>query len=439
MTRISTEQLQKYTVRIDANGELGTGFFVKPKLIMTCFHVIANTYHTSGDIYVWRTEQEQEKKYTATIEKLPADPQTVDLALLRLKEIIDHPCMAIDPRDLTIADRLYTFGYTKIGLTTQKIRGEPVTLEYEGLDTDLLIKLKSGQVIPGLSGSPLLNQDRGTICGVLKSTRDQNYDLGGRAVPAKVILETFPQLRLSQPKHRQISQNPFTPLVGKIKDPNSFFGRENELLWVFDTLNEGSSVAIIGEGGSGKSSILWAIKQQAPKHLQIPRQPIYIDLSQIYNGNDFYSALCSKVKISTVKGYSLTRALENHHHKFLLLLDEVENMTWEGFTNPVRRQLRGLANETNPPLRLVVAASKPLNILFPDSSDMTSPFEGICREKKISLWDEGIIRHFIQKRLAPTPIQFTETEILQLIDQSRYIPRELMRLCHDLYKNKIYP
>lgn len=434
MPKISAKQLQQYTVRIDAAGELGTGFFVAPGLIMTCFHVIANARETSRGIYVWRTEEAQEKKYTATIEKLPADTTKVDLAVLRLEGIIEHPCVEIDLKDLTIADKLYAFGYTRIGLTNPKIQGEPVTLEYEGLDSDLLIKLKSGQVVPGLSGSPLLNLDTGKICGVLKRTRNESYDLGGRAVPAKVILETFPQLRLLQPNREQITQNPFTPLVGKIKDPKCFFGREKELCWVFDTLNEGSSVAIIGEGGSGKSSLLWAIKQQAAERLQIARQAIPIDMSQIENGNDFYFALCSQVGIPTVKGYSLTRALENHDRKFLLLLDEVENMAWEGFTNQVRRQLRGLANDTNPPLRLVVAASKPLAVLFPDSGGMTSPFQGICREERISPWDKGIIRQFIQQRLAATPIQFTEAEILQLIDRSRGLPRKLMQLCHDLYK-----
>lgn len=433
MPKISAEQLQQYTVRIDAAGELGTGFFVAPGLIMTCFHVIANAYQKSQEINVWRTEEGQEKEYTATIEKLPADTTKVDLAVLRLEGITEHVCVKIDPKDLAIADKLYAFGYTRITQTTKETRGEPVTLEYEGLDGNLLVKLKGGQVIPGLSGSPLLDISRGTICGVLKSTREKKYDLGGRAVPAKVILETFPELRLLQPNREQIPKNPFVPYVGKI-DSNSLFGRENELCWVFDTLNEGSSVAIIGEGGSGKSSILWAIKQQVAERLQIPRQSIYIDMSQIENGNDFYFALCSQVGIPTVKGYSLTRALENHDRKFLLLLDEVENIAWEGFTNQVRRQLRGLANDTNPPLRLVVAASKPLDVLFPDSSDMTSPFKGICREQKISLWDEGIIRQFIQHRLAPTSIQFTEAEILQVIDQSRGLPRKLMQLCHDLYK-----
>ena len=433
MAKISAEQLQEYTVRIDAAGELGTGFFVAPGLIMTCFHVIANAYQKSQEINVWRTEQGQENKYTATIEKLPADKTKVDLAVIRLEGVIEHACVEIDPKDLAIADKLYAFGYTRIGLTNPKIQGEPVTLEYEGLDGELLIKLKSGQVVPGLSGSPLLNIDTGKICGVLKRTRNESYDLGGRAVPAKVILETFPELRLLQLNPEQIPKNPFTPLVGKV-DSNSLFGRENELRWVFDTLNEGSSVAIIGEGGSGKSSILWAVKQQVAERLQIPRQSIYIDMSQIMDNDDFYSELCEQVGIATVKGRKLTNALKYHEHKFLLLLDEVENMVWEGFTNPVRNQLRGLANDTNPPLRLVVAASKPLAVLFPDSGGMTSPFQGICREERISPWNEGIIRQFIQQRLAPTSIQFTEAEILQLIDRSRGLPRKLMQLCHDLYK-----
>jgi len=52
-----------------------------------------------------------------------------------------------------------------------------------------------GQVRPGMSGSPLLNQRTGKVCGIVKFTRDRSFDLGGGAIPTHVILEQFPQLR----------------------------------------------------------------------------------------------------------------------------------------------------------------------------------------------------------------------------------------------------
>ncbi|MEG4210925.1 AAA family ATPase [Microcoleus sp. S13_B4] len=238
--------------------------------------------------------------------------------------------------------------------------------------------------------------------------------------------------------------NPFIPQHGKIDDTKFFFGREREIRRVFETLNSGSSVAIIGERAIGKSSLLQAIYQQAPNQLHSPRQPIYLNLQNVRDEDDFYGALCSLVSIETAKGYLLQRALESH--RLLLLLDEVEKMTWDGFTNQVRGQLRGLAEGNNAPLRLVVAACTSLDTLFPDSQDknMTSPFKGICIEETLKQWDEKICREFIASRLQAswlTPVaqqvHFTEEEIAGLIAESGGYPQKLMQLCYQTYARYI--
>jgi DNA-binding Xre family transcriptional regulator len=238
--------------------------------------------------------------------------------------------------------------------------------------------------------------------------------------------------------------NPFIPQHGKIDDPRFFFGREREIRWVFQTLNSGSSVAIIGERAIGKSSLLQAIYRQAPTQLHHPRQPIYLDLRNVCDEDDFYRALCDKAGIETAKGYQLQRALESH--RFLLLLDRVEKMTSDEFTNQVRGQLRSLAEGTNCPLRLVVSARNPLDILFPESEDknMTSPFKGICIEETMKQWDEEICREFIVSRLQASwlkpvaqPVSFTEEEIAGLIAESGGYPQKLMQLCYQTYARYI--
>ncbi|TAF56848.1 MAG: ATP-binding protein [Oscillatoriales cyanobacterium] len=243
-------------------------------------------------------------------------------------------------------------------------------------------------------------------------------------------------IAVDNPNHN----NPFIPQHGKIDNSRYFFGREREIRRVFETLNSGSSVAIIGERAIGKSSLLQAIYRQAPTQLRHPRQPIYLNLQNVYDENDFYGALCSLVGIEIVKGYQLQRALESH--RFLLLLDEVEKMTWDGFTNQVRGQLRGLAEGINAPLRLVVAACTSLDTLFPDSQDqnMTSPFKGICIEETLKQWDDKISREFIDSRLKADwltpviqPVSFTEDEIAGLIAESGGYPQKLMMLCYQTY------
>lgn len=230
-----------------------------------------------------------------------------------------------------------------------------------------------------------------------------------------------------------ISSNPFIPQTGKVDDAQLFFGRELEIRDVFEVLNNKVSVALIGEEGIGKSSMLWAICQQAEIFLLSPRRPIYLDLNGVRDEDDFYTALCEEVGISKSNGYMLTRALKKH--RVLLAIDNVGKMTWEGFTRQVRDHLRGLAEGQNAPLQLILAASEPLDKLFNDSQDEgnTSPLAGICQEENIKPWDEAIARDFIKVRLAMTKVGFTEEEISQLVQESGGHPRRLMQLCYQNY------
>ncbi|MEG4405612.1 nSTAND1 domain-containing NTPase [Microcoleus sp. MON2_D5] len=233
--------------------------------------------------------------------------------------------------------------------------------------------------------------------------------------------------------------NPFIPQHGKIDDPKFFFGREREIRRVFETLNSGSNVAVIGESAMGKSSLLQAIYREAPNQLRYARQPIYIDLQIVCDEDDFYGDLCHKAGIEKAKGGNLSRALESN--PLLLLLDEVENMRWDGFTNPTRSLLRGLTEGSNPPLRLVIAARTSLDILFP-GTNMTSPFKG--HEETLKQWDEKISREFIVSRLQASwltpvaqPVNFTEEEIAGLIAESGGYPQKLMQLCYQTYARYI--
>nr|MDJ0903586.1 hypothetical protein [Xenococcus sp. MO_188.B8] len=59
----------------------------------------------------------------------------------------------------------------------------------------------------------------------------------------------------SQAKVPKVKQNPFKYLTGRIDDPKLVFGREKEVKRIFELLNIGSSVAVIGEREIGKSSL----------------------------------------------------------------------------------------------------------------------------------------------------------------------------------------
>ncbi|MDZ8083120.1 MAG: hypothetical protein RMX35_29155 [Nostoc sp. DcaGUA01] len=231
--------------------------------------------------------------------------------------------------------------------------------------------------------------------------------------------------------------NPFTPLndmIG-IDDQHLLYGRESEITRIFEILNSGSSIALIGKEKIGKSSLLQAIYQQAQHRLVRPRKAIYLNLSLIFNDDDFYDELCERVNIPVQRGRELIRNLQKQ--QLLLLLDEVEQMIWRGFTKDLRQLLCGLAGGANPPLRLVITAREHLKILFPDSRDNPSPFQSVCIEEIIQPWDENIVRGFIRNRLINTQVSFTEEEIIQLIKESCGHPQRLMYSCHQIYSRYI--
>jgi len=426
--------LQNCTVRLSVGGSIGTGFFVAPNLILTCAHVVKGAVSKPINAF-W---QSQARTYVAEISQC-LDDSNLDLALLRLLPdqegvpIANQPWVDLDKSAPILDEALYSYGYPQ-----SYPNGDSATFAYEGDSTgksgSKLYKLKEGQVDFGLSGAPLLNQRTGKVCGIVNLSRHVTSDLGGRAVPSTVILNLFPALLDQAPfNSRTPLTNPFRPLAGQVDNPQLFFDRSQVIRRIFETLNSGSSVALIGEREMGKSSILWALCQQAQARLQLPRQPIYLNLQLIYSEDEFYSELCEKAGIPDLRGRELLRALRDQ--RLLLLLDEVERIQEESFTRQVREQLRGLAEGSNAPLRLVLAASISLDRLFPDSyqEGNVSPLVGICLEEPLRAWDETTIRTFITSRLEPTPIRFTDAEIDQLIQGSQGKPKHLMRLCHQTF------
>jgi hypothetical protein len=231
--------------------------------------------------------------------------------------------------------------------------------------------------------------------------------------------------------------NPFVLQKSRVDDVQQFFNREREIRRVFEVLNSGSSVALIGEEGIGKSSLLWKVCQLAESCLHSPRQSVFLDLNLVHDENDFYSALCHEVGIPEGNDYRLTRNLRDR--RILLAIDNVGKLRWKGFTRGVRDRLRGLAEGSNAPLKLILAASEPLERLFNDSQDegKTSPLAGICQEENLKPWDETTARAFIDARLAMTSVRFTEEEIIQLVQESGGHPRQLMQLCYRTYSRYV--
>jgi energy-coupling factor transporter ATP-binding protein EcfA2 len=239
----------------------------------------------------------------------------------------------------------------------------------------------------------------------------------------------LPSVPLSLPNGAVLPPNPFVPLNGRIDDPNQFFPQVRMIDRVFETLNSGSSVALIGERGMGKSSLLKEIARISEARLQ--RQPVYVDWNLVRNEETFWGIVCDQIRVPACTNNDLIRALQSR--RLLLLLDEVERMERQVFGEEIRIQLRGFAQGNQ--MKVVIAACVPLDRLFPDEPhSLISVFNNLCTAETMLRWSEEMIHNYISQRSDGNPINFALAEIQSIIKDSQGNPQKLVPLCHQLYR-----
>ncbi len=249
-----------------------------------------------------------------------------------------------------------------------------------------------------------------------------------------MILADFREKESSAKKGRvpRDMPNPFGDM-GRIEDPDRFFDREEIMRRIFEELKKGSNISLTGETQIGKSSVLSMICKQGPEKMNLPPENfVYLSMEWVDDEEDFYKVLCEDLKIPDCRGGKLMRALRGK--KYIVCLDEIEKMTWKGFSVNVRSHLRGLADGSAAPLRLLIASRSPLDSLFPDSPKMTSPLAGICMKMNLESFSEKVAREFIAHRLKPSGISFSNTEMETLLRESGGHPAKLQRAAADLFE-----
>jgi Trypsin-like peptidase domain/TIR domain len=178
---------------VDPQGSQGTGFFVAPGLILTCAHVVEAAQKQKMPVEIsWNGQ-----KIAAQIQEF-RDVSYPDLALLQAN-VSNHPCVLLQGGAEPYS-KLYSYGYPDI-----EPQGASTTFDSEGWvgNQQEILRLKEGQVRPGMSGSPVLNEQTGSICGIVQWTRDRNTALGGKAMLTKVIFREFAALETQQRQFHQ--------------------------------------------------------------------------------------------------------------------------------------------------------------------------------------------------------------------------------------------
>ena len=217
--------------------------------------------------------------------------------------------------------------------------------------------------------------------------------------------------------------------VGKITDPARFFDREEILKEILGEIDAGRSVSLVGEAQIGKSSLLARICRVGPERLGRPAEDfVELDFQTLRNEDDFFDALSDLLGLPGVPGWKLARALEQAGRRVVLCLDEVEKMTYPGFTEAVREQLRGLADGNGATLTLVVASRSSLAELFPDACGQTSPLANICPEMRLGPFSTKVARRFLVERMEGTGLSFAEGEMERMTEESGGHPGRLQGL-----------
>jgi formylglycine-generating enzyme required for sulfatase activity len=189
------DHLKNYTVRIRIKGQRGTGFFVAPGKILTCAHVLGIKTATEQEVSIdWKGQAHRGVVKKIFPEPCPSNDIYPDIALIEI-ECREHPYVLLGT-DCKIGDKLFCWGFSDL-----RPGGESCEGIYEGearyLDDQpetWLLKFKTTQVLPGMSGAPLLNHRTREVCGMVKRTRDATTDLGGLAVRAETIYKYLPEL-----------------------------------------------------------------------------------------------------------------------------------------------------------------------------------------------------------------------------------------------------
>ena len=425
--------LRRCTVRlhIPQDGSQGTGFWVAPGLLLTCAHVVETAQAQSLPVEI----ASGGRKYSGRIEAFFAKPYP-DLALLRCDEFPSHPCVYLKD-EITLQDSLYSYGYTDL-----QPNGDSATFEYEGpTDTGSgsLLKLKQGQSRPGLSGAPLLNLRTSGVCGVVKTSRDRDSDLGGRAVPITCVPPEHDLAALQQSYHQQNddwfgclsdeqrrripwqtapSSNPF------YGESPTLLGREEELRRILEKLRANSHCSIVGPPGSGKTLLLQELQRQVKSRLGWRDQEICcLNFRQITRLSELKQGVVQH--LGGEKPNEIRSLLLQHKPLQLLLLDDVGGMEIGQRGYDMRRWLRGLEQYH---IRLVAVSNERLEILFrKDDPTRDSPFAGLDSSPiELPPLAPAICRQIVQQRLAGTAFHITQFEDLYSAPRQ---PRDLLHQC----------
>ena len=272
-------------VRLDADSFVGSGFFVAPRMVATCAHVVGSRSQMTAD---W-----QGQRFTAhVIMSVPSQRGRgnywafPDLALLAIDDPVSHRVAWLDEEPPIPGDTLQAYGFSeKTPQSGIQADGLQMVVAAEAGD---YWRVKDDQVVGGLSGCLAVNERTGLVAGVVKASRDQGNAAGGWIVPASQVRSLLPagvaarrfdddwlrallaplvpmfeaQQRTSQMLPYKLLDGP-TPPLGQIYVRQQV--ADSETVDVQEAINSRLHAVFIGPPGAGKSSLVQHICGEAAR------------------------------------------------------------------------------------------------------------------------------------------------------------------------------
>ncbi|MGW5657400.1 VMAP-C domain-containing protein [Streptomyces humi] len=184
-----------------ADGFLGSGFFIAPNWVLTCAHVVGG--EEGGEVaVVCRSDPSREQRVVPG-EVAATLPERVDrsvlgrwpdpdLALVRLREPVDHECLYVSERQAShyTEGRVFYAGWATDHGRPQLLDGFlAVEGAIGGWSAGAQLRLGPNDLPLGVSGGPVIDPVRGEVVGVLKSRAD--HGAGGTSIGVE-RLRTLP-------------------------------------------------------------------------------------------------------------------------------------------------------------------------------------------------------------------------------------------------------
>jgi tetratricopeptide (TPR) repeat protein len=166
----------------------GCGFFIAPRLVVTCSHVVGRDVEIGAGVKLEQWEQGTIKLLdgATVLANFPED----DIAFIQTVE--SNSTFAPLSHDVRTGHDLTALGFPDGGNRqvldqfSAVYEGQTSSIDSQGRARDE-VKFKSGQVQPGFSGGPLLNLKTCRVMGVVVATRDRLSDLGGWAIEVPAV------------------------------------------------------------------------------------------------------------------------------------------------------------------------------------------------------------------------------------------------------------